>query len=74
MISSLPLWDANRALLHALEEVGYAGQVAALARDPVHRRQLEAAGVARVLNPFDDAADQAARSLHAEIRSKEKTA
>jgi Kef-type K+ transport system membrane component KefB len=74
VISSLPLWDANRALLHALKDVGYAGQVAAVARDPTHRRHLESGGVARVLNPFDDAADHAARSLHAEIRSKEKTA
>jgi Kef-type K+ transport system membrane component KefB len=74
IISSMPLWDSNRALLHALQEVGYAGQVAAVARDATHRRQLEAAGVARVLNPFDDAADHAARSLRAEIRSKEDTA
>ena len=74
VVSSMPLWEANRALLHALQEVGYAGQVAAVARDAAHRRQLEAAGVARVLNPFDDAADHAARSLHAEIRSKEDTA
>jgi Kef-type K+ transport system membrane component KefB len=73
VISSLPLWDANRALLHALKEVGYAGQVAGVARDPTHQRQLEAAGVARVLNLFDDAADHAARSLHAAIRSKEET-
>ena len=74
VVSSLPLWDSNRAVLHALQEVGYAGQVAAVARDASHRRQLEAAGVARVLNPFDDAADHAARSLHTEIRSKEETA
>ena len=71
VISSLPSWDSNRALLQALDEVGYPGQVAAVARDAAHRRQLEAAGVARVLNPFDDAADHAARSLRAEIRSEE---
>ncbi len=69
VISTLPSWDSNRSLLHALKEVGYAGQVAAVARDAPHRRQLEAAGVTRVLNPFDDAADHAARNLRAEIRS-----
>ncbi len=63
IVSSLPAWDANRALLHALKEARFEGRVAAVARDPVHHRQLEAAGVARVFNPFDDAADQAATSL-----------
>jgi hypothetical protein len=72
VISTLPSGDSNRALLHALKEVGYSGQVAAVALDATHRRQLEAAGVTRVLNPFDDAADHAARNLRAEIRSKEE--
>ena len=63
IFSSLPAWDANRAFLHALKEARFEGRVAAVARDPVHHRQLEAAGVARVFNPFDDAANQAARSL-----------
>jgi len=67
VVSSLPLWEANRGLLHALKEVGYKGQVAAVARDPAHRRQLEAAGLALVLSPFDDAADHAARGLGADI-------
>ncbi len=67
IVSSLPAWDANRALLHALKEARFEGRVAAVARDPVHHRHLEAAGVARVFNPFDDAADQAARSLRTEI-------
>ncbi|MFZ2650257.1 MAG: NAD(P)-binding protein [Burkholderiaceae bacterium] len=40
VVSSLPLWESSRALLHALKAVGYAGQVAAVARDPAHRRQL----------------------------------
>jgi Trk K+ transport system NAD-binding subunit len=36
-------------------------------RDEVHGRALDAAGVNRVLNPFNDAADYAARSFAAEI-------
>jgi Kef-type K+ transport system membrane component KefB len=73
LISSLPAWDGNQALLHAIAEVGFAGRVAAVARDAEHGRRLEAAGVARVLNPFDDAADHAARSLHAEILTARET-
>jgi len=32
-------------------------------RDPAHGRALVAAGVALILNPFEDAADHAARRL-----------
>ncbi|MFZ2651614.1 MAG: hypothetical protein WA210_16070, partial [Burkholderiaceae bacterium] len=48
---------------------GFAGKQRRVEKDG-----LEAAGVARVLNPFDDAADYAARSLCEEIRSKEEIA
>ena len=73
IVSSLPTWESNRALLGALKEIGFAGQVGAVALDAVHQVQLERAGVTRVLYPFDDAADQAARSLCSEILAKEKT-
>jgi len=38
-------------------------------RDDQHGKALDAAGVARVLNPFTDAADFAARSLIEELGS-----
>jgi len=41
--------------------------VAGVVRDDQHGKALDAAGVARVLNPFTDAADYAARSLLEEL-------
>jgi len=73
VVSSLPAWESNRALLDALKAIGFAGQVAAVARDADHQQQLQNAGVTRVLNPFDDAADEAARSLRSDILTTEKT-
>lgn len=72
VVSSLPQWDSNRALLSALQSVGYAGRVAAVVRDSAHAQRLEQAGVAMVLNPFDDAADHAARELEAALARKEQ--
>jgi hypothetical protein len=61
VVTSLPDWDSNRALLHALEQAGYRGQIAAMVRDEHHGHALRAAGVTQVFNPFTDAADFAAR-------------
>ena len=72
VVSSLPSWESNRALLDALKASGFDGQLGAVARDAVHHARLEKAGVTRVLNPFNDAADQAARSLCSEILAMEK--
>lgn len=69
VITTFPQWDANHALLHALHTVHYRGHVVAAARDAAHGRSLAAAGVTRVLNPFDDAADHAAASLARDIRA-----
>jgi Kef-type K+ transport system membrane component KefB len=71
VVTTLPSWDSNRALLHALHEAGYRGQVAAAARDPAHGRELAQAGVALVFNPFDDAADHAAAQLAQHLARKE---
>jgi hypothetical protein len=73
VVSSLPAWESNRALLEALKTLGFAGQVAMVARDADHQQQLQNAGVTRMLNPFDDAADAAARSLRSDILTPEKT-
>ena len=52
---------------YLFEEAGFKGRVAGVVRDDLHAEALGAAGVERVLNPFNDAADYAARSFAAEI-------
>ena len=71
VITTFPQWESNRALLHALHAVQYGGQVVGAVRDAAHGRALAEAGVARVLNPFDDAADHAAARLALDIREQE---
>ena len=71
VITTFPQWESNRALLHALKEVGFAGQVVGAVRDPVHGQALAAAGVSQVLSPFDDAADFAASRLASDILEQE---
>lgn len=66
-VTTFPQWDSNRAFLSALKEAGFSGRIAGVVRDDVHAEALGAAGVERVLNPFNDAADYAARSFAAEI-------
>lgn len=68
VVTSFPQWEANRAFLHALGHAGFKGKIAGVVRDDQHSRALDAAGVARVLNPFTDAADFAARTLLEELR------
>ncbi|MDX5409908.1 MAG: cation:proton antiporter [Thauera sp.] len=66
-ITTFPQWESNRAFLSALKEAGFKGRIAGVVRDDLHAEALCAAGVERVLNPFNDAADYAARSFAAEI-------
>ena len=66
-ITTFPQWESNRAFLSALKEAGFEGRIAGVVRDDLHAEALGAAGVERVLNPFNDAADYAARSFAAEI-------
>ncbi|HHW64317.1 MAG TPA: cation:proton antiporter [Rhodocyclaceae bacterium] len=67
VITTFPQWESNRAFLSALGEAGFKGRIAGVVRDDRHGEALGAAGVERVLNPFNDAADYAARSFAAEI-------
>ena len=53
----------SMALLNLLRDVGYKGQVAVSAGSPAEARDLRAAGAAEVLQPFSDAAEQAADLL-----------
>ncbi len=69
VVTSFPQWEANRAFLHALKHAGFQGKIAGVVRDDQHGKALDAAGGARVLNPFTDAADFAARSLIDELGS-----
>ena len=73
VITTFPQWESNRALLHALHAVQYRGQVVGAVRDAAHGRALAEAGVARIFNPFDDAADHAAARLARDIRKQETT-
>jgi len=70
VVTTLPQWESNRALLHALREAGYGGQVAGVVRDEAHGDALAREGIARVLNPFNDAADHAAGVFAKEIRER----
>ncbi len=67
VITTLPLWDANRGLLHALQESGYHGPIAGVVRDAIHGEQLTRAGITRIMNPYLDAADHAARKFADEL-------
>jgi len=71
VITTFPQWESNRALLHALQAAHFKGRIAGAVRDAAHGRALAAAGVQRILNPFDDAADHAAQSLAATLRETE---
>jgi hypothetical protein len=74
VITTLPQWESNRALLHALQAVRFEGRLAAAARDAGHARELARAGVQTILNTFDDAADHAAERLARDIRQQETPA
>lgn len=73
VLTTFPQWESNRALLHALRAVHYGGKVVGAARDAAHGRALVEAGIARIINPFDDAADHAVARLARDIREQEST-
>jgi Kef-type K+ transport system membrane component KefB len=74
VITTIPEWESNRALLHALKSVRFEGRIAAVVRDEAHSEELRKAGVEHVLNTFNDAADHAARLFSAEIGLQEDLA
>lgn len=67
VVSTLPQLDVNLGLLDALRRHGYRGRVAMTAHVPADILRLEHAGVDRVLQPFDDAAEFAARAIGQEM-------
>ncbi len=62
-VSTISDLDLNLALIKALRHHGYKGDVAVTARHGSEVGRLKRAGVARVLQPFEDAADFAAKTL-----------
>lgn len=72
IVTALPDWADNRALLHAISAVGYRGEVLWVARSDEQEQLLRRAGVVRMINPFNDAADHAAEMLSREIQLMRK--
>jgi len=69
VVSTLPDLASNQALLHALQQRHYAGDIAVVARDELQGIALKQAGVPTVLYPFRDAVDFAVEHLGTLIRS-----
>ena len=69
VVTTLPQWESNRAFLHALGAAGFEGRIAGVVRDEAHAAALGRVGVARVLHLFNDAADNAASMLAAQLKS-----
>ncbi|TSE21591.1 Glutathione-regulated potassium-efflux system protein KefC [Tepidimonas alkaliphilus] len=64
VVVTLPLAASVRALLHALRQAGYDGQVAVTVRDAETGAALRGHRVGWVLRPFEDGAAHAAERLH----------
>lgn len=73
IVTTLPTWEANQALLHALKEMGLTGRIAGVVRDETHGKALRAAGATQVINPFLDAADHAAQMITDALNLPEDT-
>ena len=67
VVSTIPLNEANRMLLHGLKGAGFRGRTAVAVRDEQQAKDLEPFGVDRIFMPFDDAACHAAEQLLGEL-------
>ncbi len=67
IVTTLPTWDASRALLCSLRLAGPAGHITGVVGNEVHRQALLDAGATRVVNPFLDSADHTARMIADEL-------
>lgn len=67
-VSTLPDLESNRALLHALAERRFGGEIAIVARDETQGTALKRAGGPTVFYPMRDAVDFTAEHLIALIR------
>jgi Kef-type K+ transport system membrane component KefB len=71
IVSTVPDTQTNRALLDALEQRGYRGQVAVVTHEQGEARALRVGDHVHLLYPYTDAADFAALDLAARIASAE---
>lgn len=71
VVSTLPDYASNRAMVDALAELGFAGHIAIVARDEDEAASLAALHGVEVLHPFHQAADFAALDLASRIASTE---
>jgi Trk K+ transport system NAD-binding subunit len=72
-VSTLPDLDSNRALLHALQQSGFRGQLMVMARDEWQYQALARAGVTNLISPFRDAMDVTVEKLIQIIQTEKKT-
>ncbi|TVO67690.1 cation:proton antiporter [Denitromonas ohlonensis] len=63
IVTTLPTWESNRGLLHALQSLAVPGVITGVVGDEVHRQALHAAGASRIINPFLDSADHTAQLM-----------
>jgi Kef-type K+ transport system membrane component KefB len=68
VISTVPLLETNKVLLHGLRHHDYRGGVAVTAHSRRAAEQLRAAGVDLVIEPFDLAASATSEALEAMLR------
>ncbi len=71
VVSTLPDRASNHALLNALAEHHYRGQIAIVARDETDAASLRTLGRVEIILPFNQAADFAALDLAARIAEAE---
>ncbi|MHB1061191.1 MAG: cation:proton antiporter [Thiobacillus sp.] len=71
VVSTLPDRASNHALLNALAEHHYSGQIAIVARDDTDAASLRTLGRVEIILPFNQAADFAALDLAARIAASE---
>jgi Trk K+ transport system NAD-binding subunit len=71
VVSTLPDRASNHALLNALSEHHYSGQIAIVARDEADAASLRTLGRVEIILPFNQAADFAALDLAARIAASE---
>jgi Kef-type K+ transport system membrane component KefB len=74
VVSTLPDLESIRALLHALEASGFAGQIAVVARDEQQGQALARQPHLTVLYPFRDAVDYVGEHLSKQILLGKETA
>jgi Kef-type K+ transport system membrane component KefB len=73
IVSTLPDAASNRALINALTEHQFSGQIAIMARNEEEAETLRGLGRVEIILPFNQAADFAALDLAARIASAELT-